>query len=99
MEDVKTIKAEREVLEKQLKEPVSDISNLYLCVLFMIFLSLSLSVHSAPKFLQALKEMGDVDEEAISEAHIRGEYGKYQEQVQLQILPNKLTLYCLNQGY
>lgn len=26
MEDVKTIKAEREVLEQQLKEPVSDIS-------------------------------------------------------------------------
>ena len=40
MEDVKTIKAEREVLEKQLKEPVSDISNPYLCVLFMISLSL-----------------------------------------------------------
>ena len=26
MEDVKTLKAEREVLEKQLKEPVTDIS-------------------------------------------------------------------------
>lgn len=25
--------------------------------------------------------MGDVDEEAISEAHLRGEYGKFQEQV------------------
>ena len=35
----------------------------------------------APKFLQALKDLGDVDEEAISETHLRGEYGKIQEQV------------------
>lgn len=35
----------------------------------------------APKFLQSLKELGDVDEEAISEAHLRSEYGKLEEQV------------------
>ena len=43
-------------------------------------LSLSLIV-LVPKFLQSLKELGDVDEEAISEAHLRTEYGKIQEQV------------------
>ena len=35
----------------------------------------------APKFLQALKDLGDVDEEAISEAHLRLEYGTLQQQV------------------
>ena len=38
-------------------------------------------LRTAPKFLQALKELGDVDEEAISEAHLRGEFGKLQQQV------------------
>ena len=36
---------------------------------------------TVPKFLQALKELGDVDEEAISEAHLQGEFGKLQQQV------------------
>lgn len=34
-----------------------------------------------PKFLQALKDLGDVDEEAISEAHLRSEYSQLQQQV------------------
>lgn len=78
MESVKTIKAEREVLEQQLKEPVADISTQdNLMISGFTFFSSSL----VPKFLQALKDLGDVDEEAISEAHLRTEYGKLQEQV------------------
>jgi programmed cell death 6-interacting protein len=34
-----------------------------------------------PKFLQALKDLGDVDEESISEAHLRSEFGAVQQQV------------------
>ena len=36
---------------------------------------------AAQKFLQALKDFGDVDEEAISEAHLRTEYGTVRAQV------------------
>lgn len=36
---------------------------------------------TAGKFLQALKDFGDVDEETISEAHLRTEYGSVQTQV------------------
>ena len=39
------------------------------------------SRHTAPKFLQALKDFGDVDEEAISEAHLLTEYSQLQQQV------------------
>ena len=60
MEDVKTLKAEREVIEKTLRDPVSDI---------------------VPKFMTSLKDLGDVDEESISEAHLRTEYGRVQQQV------------------
>ena len=35
----------------------------------------------AGKFLTALKEVGDVDEEATTEAHLQSEYGKLKEQV------------------
>lgn len=77
MESVKTIKAEREVLEQQLKEPVADISTQEDLMISGFTFSSSL----VPKFLQALKDLGDVDEEVISEAHLRTEYGKLQEQV------------------
>ena len=60
MEEVRTLKAERETLEQRLRDPVADI---------------------IPKFLQALKDLGDVDEESISEAHLRSEYGLLQQQV------------------
>lgn len=60
MEEVHTLKAERETIEQTLRDPVSDI---------------------VPKFLQALKDLGDVDEESISEAHLRAEYGQAQQQV------------------
>lgn len=60
MEEVQTLKAERETLEQRLRDPVADI---------------------IPKFLQALKDLGDVDEESISEAHLRAEYGLLQQQV------------------
>ena len=60
MEEVQTLKAERESLEQTLRDPVAEI---------------------IPKFLQSLKELGDVDEEAISEAHLRSEYGQIQQQV------------------
>lgn len=61
-------------MEQQLKGPTSDISK-------YILTGSNLSLLLAPKFLQALKDLGDVDEEAISEAHLRTEYGKLQEQV------------------
>lgn len=60
MERVRTIKAERESIEKTLRDPVSDI---------------------VPKFLQSLKDVGDVDEESVSEVHLRSEYGQVQQQV------------------
>lgn len=60
MEEVRTLKAERETIEQTLRDPVADI---------------------VPKFLQALKELGDVDEESITEAHLRSEYGQVQQQV------------------
>lgn len=60
MEEVKTLKAEREVTEKTLRDPVADI---------------------VPKFMSALKDLGDVDEESISEAHLRTEYSKLQQEV------------------
>lgn len=60
MEEVRTLKAERETIEQTLRDPVADI---------------------VPKFLQALKDLGDVDEESISEAHLRSEYGQVQQQV------------------
>lgn len=60
MEDVRTLKAEREAIEQTLRDPVADI---------------------VPKFLQALKDFGDVDEESIIEAHLRSEYGQVQQQV------------------
>lgn len=91
MEDVGTLKAEREVIEKQLKDPMTDISEAtpprrFGSVNFLCFHSL------APKFLQALKELGDVDEEAISEAHLRGEFGKLQQQV---IEATPVSLWCV----
>ena len=36
---------------------------------------------AAGKFLQTLKDFGDVDEETISEAHLRTGYGSVQAQV------------------
>ena len=60
MEEVKTLKAEREVIERTLRDPVADI---------------------VPKFMTSLKDLGDVDEESISEAHLRTEYGRLQQQV------------------
>ncbi len=60
MEEVKTLKAEREVIERTVRDPVADI---------------------VPKFMTSLKDLGDVDEEAISEAHLRSEYGRLQQQV------------------
>ena len=48
---------------------------------YSFLLSVFFSSSLAPKFLQALKDLGDVDEEAISETHLRGEYGKIQQQV------------------
>ncbi len=62
MEEVKTLKAERDVIERTLHDPVTDI---------------------VPKFMISLKDLGDVDEESISEAHLRSEYGKLQQQVSL----------------
>lgn len=81
MEEVGALKAEREVLEQQLKGPVADISNLIwgetlLKLLFSFFVE-----NLAGKFLSGLKEVGDVDEEATSEAHLQSEYGKLREQV------------------
>lgn len=84
MEEVGALKAEREVLEQQLKGPVTDISEresqymlpiLPRLNIFFSFLCL------AGKFLAGLKEVGDVDEEATSEAHLQSEYGKLKEQV------------------
>ena len=60
MEEVKTLKAEREVTEKTLRDPVADI---------------------VPKFMSALKDFGDVDEESISEAHLRADYSRLQQEV------------------
>ena len=60
MEEVRTLKAERESIEQTLRDPVADI---------------------VPKFLQALNDLGDVDEESISEAHLRSEYGQVQQHV------------------
>ena len=60
MEEVRTLKAEREAIEQTLRDPIADI---------------------VPKFLQALKDFGDVDEEALSETHLRAEYGSPQQQV------------------
>lgn len=34
-----------------------------------------------PSFLQSLKDLGEVDEESISETHLRSEYGQLQQQV------------------
>ncbi|CAI8016396.1 Programmed cell death 6-interacting protein, partial [Geodia barretti] len=64
MEEVMTLKAEREVIERTLRENIADITG---------------------KFLKALKDFGDVDEETISEAHLRTEYGSVQTQVQESI--------------
>ena len=61
MEQVRTLKAERETIEQALRDPVADV---------------------IPKFLQALKDLGDVDEESISEAHLRSEYSATQQQVE-----------------
>lgn len=72
MEEVATLKAEREVVVKELKDPVADIT---------------------PKFMEALKDEGMVDEESLSEAHLSTAYSKLQEQVadniarQNQIMP------------
>ena len=60
MEEVRTLKAERESIEQTLRDPIADI---------------------IPKFMQALKDFGDVDEEALSETHLRAEYGAAQQQV------------------
>ena len=60
MEQVRTLKAERETIEQTLRDPIADI---------------------VPKFLQALKDLGDVDEESITEAHLRSEFGQVQQQV------------------
>lgn len=60
MEEVKTLKAEREVIERTMRDPVGDIVS---------------------KFMASLRDLGDVDEEAISEAHLRSEYGRLQQQV------------------
>ena len=100
MEEVKTIKVEREVIETTLRDPVADIgkreggggrgrmgeggrederskeSRHTQPSYPHTFLP-----HTAPKFLQALKDFGDVDEEAISEGHLLTEYGRLQQQV------------------
>ena len=50
-------------------------------------------VCAAPKFMEALKDEGVVDEESLSEAHLSAAYSKLQEQVadnvakQNQIMP------------
>ena len=74
MEEVKTLKAEREVTEKTLRDPVADI---------------------VPKFMAALKDLGDVDEESISEAHLRTEYSKLQQEVSLNIVNESCNGYGL----
>ena len=100
MEEVKTIKVEREVIETTLRDPVADIgkrkgeggrreggkmregrsigthTHTHAHTHPPTFLP-----HTAPKFLQALKDFGDVDEEAISEGHLLTEYGQLQQQV------------------
>lgn len=53
--------------------------SLFLCSDEVIMMSLFLS--PAVKFLQALKDFGEVDEETLSEAHLRTEYGSVQGQV------------------
>ena len=60
MEEVHSLKAERETLEQTLRDPVTDI---------------------IPSFLQSLKDLGEVDEESISESHLRSEFGQVQHQV------------------
>jgi len=60
MQEVSTLKAERDTVEQTLRDPVADV---------------------VPKFLQALKELGDVDEESTTEAHLRSEYNHLQQQV------------------
>ena len=91
MEEVLTLKAEREVIERTLRENVADISK-SASVVRVLYLpptpppahsltTRALTHHPAGKFLQALKDYGDVDEEAISEAHLRTEYGSVQSQV------------------
>ena len=63
------LKTEREVIETTLRDPVADISELRNCPNpSPKFIS---PLAPSPKILQALKDLGDVDEEAISEAHIR----------------------------
>ena len=108
MEEVGTLKAERETIERTLRDNVADISEhgegwgggsratYQLGVELVDSLSPPPPPPSpppppppppppsplpAPKFLQALKDFGDVDEEAISEAHLRTEYGHLQTQV------------------
>lgn len=48
---------------------------------------------TAGKFLQALKDFGDVDEETISEAHLRTEYGSVQTQVLSQLVTSIAVVY------
>ncbi|KAL5508811.1 hypothetical protein EMCRGX_G004061 [Ephydatia muelleri] len=59
MEQVTQLKEAREVLEKRLNDPVTDI---------------------VPKFMEALK-LGDLDSEAISDAHLTLAYGGLQQEV------------------
>ena len=60
-------------------------TNVHICTLAHAIRTLShpptFPHHTAPKFLQALKDFGDVDEEAISEAHLLTEYSQLQQQV------------------
>ena len=67
MDEVCTLKTEREVIETTLRDPVADISELR----NVRTLGPWPPFPPVPKFLQALKDLGDVDEEAISEAHFR----------------------------
>lgn len=73
------------------KETIDNI--MYLLLSLSLSLIVSLSSLIVPKFLQSLKELGDVDEEAISEAHLRTEYGKIQEQVRHSIRTILLYMY------
>lgn len=78
MEQVHTLKAERETIEQGLRDPVADV---------------------IPKFLQALKDLGDVDEESISEAHLRSEYSGIQHQVEESVAKQEQVVACIETAH
>lgn len=78
MEQVRTLKAERETIEQALRDPVADV---------------------IPKLLQALKDLGDVDEESISEAHLRSEYSATQQQVEESVAKQEQVVVCIETAH